>query len=88
MKVSEVRGAIMSLCWSKNLEVYEFTPLQIKIAVTGYGRSDKKQIIEMVKNLVEIDSSKKSDDEFDAIAVALTYLASEKSLRISNSPNF
>ena len=81
MKVSEVCGAIMSLCLLKNLQVYEFTPLQIKIAVTGYGRSDKKQVISMVRNLIEIKESVKMDDEFDAIAVGLTYLASEKFLK-------
>ena len=81
MRISETRGAIINLCLSKNLTVREFTPLQIKVAITGYGRSDKKQIIDMVKNLVKIDSSKKSDDEFDAIAVGLTYFSTEKMLQ-------
>ena len=80
MRVSEVRGAIISIALSKKLKVREFTPLQIKIAVTGYGRSDKKQVISMVKNLMEIKKNIKTDDEYDAIAVGLTFLASEKML--------
>jgi crossover junction endodeoxyribonuclease RuvC len=82
MRVSEVRGAIISLALLKGLEVYEFTPLQIKIAITGYGRSDKKQVIDMIRNLVNIGENIRIDDEFDAIAVALTFTASEKSLSI------
>ena len=78
MRVSEVRGAIINLCLSKGLEVREFTPLQIKVAVTGYGRSDKKQVISMVKNLITIDETIRFDDEFDAIAVGLTFFATEK----------
>ena len=78
MRVAEVRGAVINIALSKNLFVREFTPIQIKVGVTGYGRSDKKQVISMVKNLIKIDSNKKEDDEFDAIAVALTSIASEK----------
>jgi crossover junction endodeoxyribonuclease RuvC len=78
MKVSEVRGAIMNIALSKNLRIEEFTPLQIKIAITGYGRSDKNQIISMVKHLIKIEKETIQDDEFDAIAVALTCFASQK----------
>ena len=76
MRVSEARGAIIQEATSKNLKVYEYTPLQIKIAVTGYGKSDKNQVISMVRNLVEIDKEIKEDDEYDAIACGLTCLAS------------
>lgn len=78
MRVSEARGAIIQEATSKNLKVYEYTPLQIKIAVTGYGKSDKRQVISMVENLVEIDKEIKEDDEYDAIACGLTCLASVK----------
>ncbi len=74
--VAEARGVVLYEAARKKLEVYEFTPLQIKIAITGHGRSDKKQIMEMVKKLVKIDKNDAKDDEYDAIACALTCLAS------------
>ncbi len=75
MGVSEARGVIIYQAVRENLKVYEYTPLQIKMATTGYGKSDKKQVIEMVKRLIKINQQKPQDDEFDAIAVGLTYLA-------------
>lgn len=74
MKVSEARGIIIYECALENLEIKEFSPLQIKIAVTGYGRSDKRQIIDMLHRLIKIETKIKHDDEYDAIAVALTGL--------------
>jgi len=76
MSVAEARGAILVEIARAKLPVYEYTPLQIKIAVTGYGRSDKRQVAEMVKKLVALPLSKRLDDEYDAIAVGLTCLAS------------
>ena len=81
MKVSEIRGAIINIALFYNLEIREFTPLQVKVAVTGYGRAPKNQVIEMVKKLIKIDDRKRKDDEFDAIAVGLTCLASEVLLK-------
>ncbi len=78
MPVAEARGAILVEAARAGLSVYEYTPLQIKIAVTGYGRSDKKQVTEMVKRLIALPAGKRLDDEYDAIAVGLTCLASEK----------
>ena len=75
MRVAEARGVAVYEGAQARLRVFEATPLQIKVAVTGYGRSDKTQINKMVKILVEIDSSKRSDDELDAIAIALTAFA-------------
>jgi crossover junction endodeoxyribonuclease RuvC len=72
LAVAEARGAILVEASKKGLLVREFNPNQIKLAVTGYGKSDKKQIINMVERLVEIGKRKKYDDEYDAIAVALT----------------
>ena len=76
MKVSEARGVIMYEAAKNNLKVLEFTPLQIKVAVTGYGKSDKNQVTEMVKRLIKIARPIKYDDEYDAIAVGLTFFAS------------
>lgn len=75
MKVAEARGVVVYEASNAGLKIFEASPPQIKIATTGYGRSDKTQIIKMVKILVEIDNSKKSDDELDAIAIALTAFA-------------
>ncbi len=50
----------------------------MKIAITGYGRSEKKQIIDMVKKLIDVKKSKESDDEFDAIAIGLTHFAIQR----------
>src|SRR3989344_2529615 len=57
------------------IKIVEVSPPQIKMATTGYGRADKEQIMKMVRILVEIDKSKTSDDELDAIAIALTAFA-------------
>lgn len=79
--VAEARGVVLYEGSRRKLEVYEFTPLQIKIATTGHGRSDKKQVTEMVKKLVKIEKKDAKDDEYDAIACALTCLASYRVLR-------
>jgi crossover junction endodeoxyribonuclease RuvC len=75
MKVSEARGVIMYEAAKNGLTVLEYTPLQIKVAVTGYGKSDKEQVTEMVKRLIKITQPIKYDDEYDAIAVGLTLFA-------------
>ncbi len=76
--VAGVRGMILFIAKKYSLSVFEYTPLQIKIAVTGYGRSDKKQVTEMVAKLIDIKKEINIDDEYDAIAVGLTCLASER----------
>ncbi len=75
IKVSETRGVILYVASKNDLDVKEFMPNQIKIAVTGYGASDKKQITGMVKKLIKIEKDIEYDDEYDAIAVGLTYFA-------------
>lgn len=76
--VSEVRGALIFVALKAGLKVFEYTPLQIKTAVTGYGRADKKQMITMLEKLIKIEKEIKHDDEYDAIACALTFFASER----------
>ena len=75
MKVAEARGVVVYEAVSAGLKIFEASPPQIKIATTGYGRANKEQITKMVKILVDIEKSKTSDDELDAIAIALTALA-------------
>lgn len=78
--VAEARGVILFSGSSLGLDIFEYTPNEVKIAITGYGRSEKRQMIDMVKKLIiwtsDVQmSSKNSDDEFDAIAIGLTHLA-------------
>ena len=75
MLVAEARGVILYTGNSLGLEVFEYTPNSVKIAITGYGRSEKKQMIDMVKKLIVVNSKTNSDDEFDAIAIGLTHFA-------------
>src|ERR1035437_4624629 len=75
MHVAEARGVVIYEASAANLKIFEASPPQIKIATTGYGKTDKEQVMKMVKILVDIDKSKKSDDELDAIAIALTAFA-------------
>ena len=80
MHVSEARGVVIYEAIKKGLKIFEASPPQIKMATTGYGKADKNQVIKMVKMLVKVDADKKSDDEMDAIAVALTGLAHLRSI--------
>lgn len=75
MHVAEVRGVIMYEAVNHKLQFAEYTPAQIKNAVTGDGRADKKQIFSMVTKLVKIDKEINFDDEYDAIAIGITFLA-------------
>jgi crossover junction endodeoxyribonuclease RuvC len=73
--VAEVRGIILYLARHHGCGVMEFSPQQIKIAVTGYGKSDKSAVMGMVKRLVPNVPEGALDDEYDAIAVGITALA-------------
>lgn len=75
MHVAEARGVVIYEAIKSGLKIFEASPPQIKIATTGYGKADKTQVMRMVKMLVKIDNTKKSDDELDAIAIALTGFA-------------
>ena len=72
MRVAETRGTIIYEAKKAGLQIFEISPLQVKIATTGYGKASKDQVMKMVKTLIQMDKTKKSDDELDAIAIALT----------------
>lgn len=76
MKVSQSRGAIMLTLIKAKLKVFEYTPLQVKQAVTGYGRADKKQVQLMVKNILKLKTIPTPDDTADAIAIAICHMQS------------
>lgn len=75
MGVAQARGILIYLAQVGGCTVYEFGPQEIKIAVTGYGKSDKNAMIDMVKRLVPDAPNDALDDEYDAIAVGITCLA-------------
>lgn len=78
MGVAEARGVIVYSAARNDLAVFEYTPPQIKVAVTGYGKADKGMVGMMVPKLIHIESDISSDDELDAIAIGLTCLACER----------
>ncbi len=78
MGVAEMRGVVVYLAQSRACRIFEYTPQEIKVAVTGYGKSDKKQVAAMVARLVPNVPKGVLDDEYDAIAIAITALARER----------
>ncbi len=73
--VAQARGIIIYLAHLHKCTVYEFGPQEVKVAVTGYGNSDKKAVFDMVKRLIPSVRTGALDDEYDAIAVGITCLA-------------
>jgi crossover junction endodeoxyribonuclease RuvC len=72
MTVSQARGVVLLCGMQAGLQIYEYTPMQIKQAVTGYGKADKKQMQEMVRVLLQLKEIPKPDDAADALAAAIT----------------
>jgi crossover junction endodeoxyribonuclease RuvC len=73
MTVSQARGVVLLCGKQAGLHIAEYTPMQIKMAVTGYGKADKKQIQEMVRVILGLQEVPKPDDCADALAAALTH---------------
>ena len=77
MPVSQTKGVILLAAAEKKLFVYEFTPLQVKMAIAGYGRAEKKQVQKMIEKTVDLSSfdlkknNRKKDDAYDALGVAI-----------------
>lgn len=71
MTVAQARGVVLLAAMQAKLEIHEYTPLQIKQALTGYGRADKKQMQEMVRVILGLKEVPKPDDCADALAAAL-----------------
>jgi len=72
--VSQARGVIMATLAKMNIETHEYTPLQIKISVSGYGKAPKMQVQKMVKTLLNLQEIPKPDDAADALAIAICHL--------------
>ena len=71
--VAEARGTILVAAHQKGLKIFEYTPLQVKQSVVGYGRADKKQVITMVTTLLNLPKPPKPDDTADALALAICH---------------
>ena len=71
--VAEARGVILLAAANAGLPISEYTPMQVKLAVTGYGKAVKKQVQEMTRALLRLDSVPKPDDTADALAMAITW---------------
>lgn len=78
--VGQARGVLMLAAQKSNLEVFEYTPLEVKQSVVGYGRAEKKQIQEMTRVILKLDKIPKPDDVADALAVAICHGHSSGSL--------
>lgn len=76
--VSHARGVLMLTAMQYNIALYEYTPLQIKQAVTGYGKANKKQMQQMIQMLLKLDHIPKPDDAADALGIALCAAYSKK----------
>ena len=80
MPVAHARGVILTVLEKFNVPIYEYTPIQVKQTLTGYGRADKKEVEQMVKIALGVDKLPKLDDTVDSIAIAITYTRSAEAL--------
>ena len=78
--VAHGRGVILLACQRAGVDIYEYTPLQVKQAVVGYGRAEKKQVMEMVRRICGLAAAPRPDDAADAVALALCHARSSTSL--------
>lgn len=76
ISVGEARGVILLAGKKNGLDIKGYTPLQVKIGITGYGKAEKKQVQLMVKTLLKMDEIPKPDDAADAIAIGITHINS------------
>ena len=71
--VAEARGVVLLAARKARVPIFEYTPLQVKVAVTGYGQAHKPQVMEMTRRLLHLDEGPKPDDTADALAVAICH---------------
>ena len=80
ISVAHGRGVVLLCAFRCGVKIYEYTPLQVKQAVVGYGRAEKKQVMDMVKRILNLPAPPKPDDAADAVALALCHARSSTSL--------
>lgn len=87
ISVAHGRGVILLACHKAGVPIAEYTPLQVKQAVVGYGRAEKKQVMDMVKSMLNLSAPPKPDDAADAVAIAICHARSSTSLLYNNGGN-
>jgi len=78
LPVSQAKGVMLLAAAENKLPIYEFTPLQVKMIITGFGRAEKKQVQKMVQSILSLKEPPKPDDASDALAIAICYSIIEK----------
>jgi len=81
--VSQARGVIVCEAARQNIDIFEYTPIQVKAAVVGYGQAEKKQVMEMTRQLLRLKEVPKPDDTADALAIAICHAHSFNSQRFN-----
>lgn len=81
MTVAQARGVVLLCGMQAGLTIAEYTPMQIKQSITGYGKADKKQMQEMVRVILQLKQIPKPDDAADALAAAITHSMNLKTVR-------
>jgi crossover junction endodeoxyribonuclease RuvC len=82
LRVAEARGIVSGVAVQQGIPVSEIHPNHVKIAITGYGRAKKDDMLFMLSKLIDLGNDKKLDDEIDAIAVGIAYFAHEKTMKL------
>ena len=77
--VAEARGIVLLAARQRNIDIFEYTPLQVKNSITGYGKAVKKQVQELTKNILKLPEIPKPDDTADALAIAVCHAHSYNS---------
>ena len=85
--VAHARGVILCTAEKLHLPIYESTPMQVKQAVVGYGRAEKKQVMDMTRRLLKLKAVPRPDDAADALAIAICHARSATSLLRRTDPN-
>ncbi len=85
--VAHGRGVILLAAYRHGIPVFEYTPLQVKQSVVGYGRAEKRQVIDMVQRILRMPAPAKPDDASDALAMAICHARSATSLLAKNGGN-
>jgi crossover junction endodeoxyribonuclease RuvC len=73
--VAQAVGVITYIVTTKNIPLYEYTPLEVKMAITSYGRAEKQDVHNLLEKLIELPKKKRIDDELDALAIGITHAA-------------
>ncbi len=80
IQVAQARGVLLLACVQAGMVPFEYTPLQVKQAIAGYGRADKHQMMEMTRTILKLEKVPKPDDAADALAIAICHAYSAESL--------